>query len=152
MSADYVSIGMLNGDGEYLYRIVGTSRSQEILSEIVGGKTEECAHFACHAILLPEPKNPHDRYAIAVSVNGILVGYVSSHDNIDILNALATANLQAGQCPAKIVGGWLREDGDEGSFGVRLDARMPFVFTDRKVVHLESHVASLISRLIPHFG
>jgi len=145
-----ISIGTLAGDGRYLYKVVGTSHYQDVLEEIVGGKTEECSHFQCHAILLAEPTNAYDRNAVAVSVNGKLVGYISSQDDVEMVHALHAAGLGAGQCEAKIVGGWLREDGDEGSFGVRLNAMLPFRFGGGRTVNLVDHAASLPSHTVRH--
>lgn len=38
--------------------------------------------------LVPEPKNPHDKNAIAVHISGKLVGYISRDENRHVLNIL----------------------------------------------------------------
>lgn len=38
--------------------------------------------------LIPEPKNPHDKNAVAIHIAGELVGYISRADNLHVLDIL----------------------------------------------------------------
>jgi hypothetical protein len=74
------------------------------------------------AHLVPEPGNSADPAAIAVTIGGRTVGYLSRPDAAHHRQAIATAIDCGGEasCMAVIVGGWEREHGDVGLFGVRL--------------------------------
>jgi hypothetical protein len=108
----------LEGSGEYEYDIVGESRYQENLERIVGGKTDESQEFECTAYLTAEPSNPHDRHAVRVDINGLTVGYIPRDDAKTIGEQIGRRNAKV---DAIITGGWRRRNGNEGSFGVKLD-------------------------------
>ncbi|MFH1342845.1 MAG: HIRAN domain-containing protein [Pseudomonadota bacterium] len=74
------------------------------------------------AQLQPEQGNPHDANAVRVAVGGGLVGYLPRQAAAEYRAALGAA---AGLCSAKIVGGYLMEDGERASFGVKLNAAWP---------------------------
>lgn len=44
--------------------------------------------------LVPEPTNPHDKNAVAVYIAGELVGYISSDENIHVLNILKNGDIK----------------------------------------------------------
>lgn len=105
--------------------VVGESHYQDALEEIAGGKEEESAHIETRACLIPELDNPYDPNAVGVFIDDMLVGYVGR----DVAPRLQPVLIDLYQrrryilsCPAVIVGGWYRGDGDEGSFGVQLKA------------------------------
>ena len=78
------------------------------------------------AILIHDDRNPYDNKAIAVSVEGEIVGYLSREHARQFRKLMAEAG-GAGRpavCDALIVGGWNRGGGDEGHYGVRLDLPM----------------------------
>jgi rubrerythrin len=60
--------------------VVGESRYQGALWEIVGGVRSERVREAIVAVLMPEPTNPYDPDAIQVLVSGHVVGYLSRED------------------------------------------------------------------------
>ena len=104
-------------------RVVGDSAYQSVLLELTGGRRhyggvrmETVAH------LVLEPGNSADPAAIAVTIGGRTVGYLSRPDSARHRQAIATAIDRTGEasCIAFIVGGWEREHGDVGLFGVRL--------------------------------
>lgn len=122
--------GVVQGDGHCGMRVAGTSHHQSELETLAGGRTSESAHQKCTALLLPEPDNPYDPDAVAVYIvaNGAKtgIGYLP-HDIAPLFNqSLSVEGFSAAGCQAKIVGGWHSEDGDDGYFGVRLDAVLPF--------------------------
>jgi HIRAN domain len=68
-------------EGDELVPVVGTSHYQPALVEISGRRGDEEIRFETQATLVPEPENPHDPNAIAVHVEGRLVGYLSRDEN-----------------------------------------------------------------------
>jgi hypothetical protein len=96
--------------------VVGEASYQDRIARIVGGKTPEGVTHECQARLFPEPTNPFDENAVAVTITGSVVGYLP--------HALAEVYLRnhSGQATvdAVIVGGW-KDGEDEGNFGVRLN-------------------------------
>jgi hypothetical protein len=60
--------------------VVGEGSYQDNLDRISGGKTEDGPTTAEHtAIMKPEPTNPYDQNAIAVTIDGATVGYLSGN-------------------------------------------------------------------------
>jgi hypothetical protein len=115
----------VSGDGGYLFEVVGESHYQDDLERIVGGRTEDGAHYQCVAMLTPEPDNPYDPHAVSVSIDNCKVAYLS-RDWAPKFNAALTAKGYAeATCNALIVGGWDRGR-DRGYFGIKLDIALPF--------------------------
>ena len=79
------------------------------------------------ALLVPEADNLADPDAIAVRISERTVGYLSRFDSARLRPAVADAIDRSGEasCIATIVGGWEREHGDVGLFGVRLHLNVP---------------------------
>jgi hypothetical protein len=79
------------------------------------------------ARLVLEPGNSEDPEAIAVNIEGRTVGYLSRLDTARYSAAITAAIDRSGEasCMAMIVGGWEREHGDIGLFGVRLHLSTP---------------------------
>ena len=120
--------GVLLGDGAFAFPIVGESHYQRELETICGGKNKEGAHYRHAALLLPEPSNPYDKHAVCVKIFNSTVGYLSRDVAPDFLSALRLTDYVAIASEAKIVGGWHRRGEEDGYFGVRLNAMMPFAF------------------------
>jgi len=109
-------------------RVVGDAIHQDVLLDLTGGRRhyggvqmETVAH------LVPEPGNADDPAAIAVTIDGRSVGYLSRSDAARYHREIAAAIECSGEasCRATIVGGWEREHGDVGYFGVRLRLGVP---------------------------
>jgi HIRAN domain len=103
--------------------VVGEGSYQANLERISGGKTEDGPAKAEHtAILKPEPTNPYDKNAIAVTIDGETVGYLSRENALRYREVVewADAHDRKVACIATLTGGWDRGDGDTGSFGVAL--------------------------------
>lgn len=114
------------GDGDFAMNVVGESHHQLEIERIAGGRTGNSAHMECVATLVPEPDNPHDPNAVLVTIDGLSVGYLE-HNIAPLFNAaLQMTGCEGATCSAIIVGGWSRGKTDRGSFGVRLDAFLPF--------------------------
>ena len=98
--------------------IVGESHYQAALERLAGGRTEEGVDVPVRAFFTPEPENPHDPNAVAVTVSGERVGYLSRPSAAVYRGKLGTA---VSSCEGRIVGGWDRGTGDRGFFGLRLE-------------------------------
>jgi HIRAN domain len=68
-------------EGDELIRVVGTSHYQDALLELAPRESDEEIRVNTVATLVPEPDNPHDPQAIAVHIDGKLVGYLSRDEN-----------------------------------------------------------------------
>jgi len=104
-------------------RVVGESAYQDDLLELTGGRRHYGGvHMERIAHLVPEPTNPADPGAVAVTIEGRTVGYLSRTDVARFGGAVTNAIERSGEasCRAIIVGGWERERGHVGLFGVRL--------------------------------
>lgn len=79
-------------EGDSLIRAVGTSHYQDALLELSGRAGEEAIRAEKIAALVPEPDNEYDPNAIAVHIDGRLVGYLAREENVrwlDIANSAA---------------------------------------------------------------
>ncbi len=104
-------------------RVVGDAAYQDVLLELTGARRHYGGvRMDTVARLVPVPGNPDDPDAIAVTIDERTVGYLSRPDAAGHRQAIATAIERLGEasCRARIVGGWEREHGDVGFFGVRL--------------------------------
>ena len=68
-------------EGDELVRVVGVSHYQDALRAITGRTGDEQVRVEKVAVLAPEPDNPHDPDAVAVKIDGQLVGYLSRDEN-----------------------------------------------------------------------
>jgi hypothetical protein len=123
-------IAIVEGDGRCGMKVSGTSYHQPELEILAGGRSSESAHHKCAALLLPEPDNAYDPNAVAVYIvaNGAKtgIGYLQ-HDIAPLFNRRLLADeFSAAACNALIVGGWHNNSSEDGSFGLRLDACLPF--------------------------
>lgn len=121
----------LLGDGLFGQEIVGESYYQGALEGICGGKCEDGHELEAEALLSPEPSNPYDKNAVAISVRGKKVGHLSRTDAVRFHQEMTALGHKgkAASCRALINGGWLRtrRNGavDEGHYGVELDLEWP---------------------------
>jgi hypothetical protein len=74
----------------------------------------------------PQPDNPYDPGAVAVKIRGEEVGFLARDVASQFRRTLLSGDYGRAACEAVIVGGWERGPKDRGSFGVRLNARLPF--------------------------
>src|SRR4051812_39684288 len=69
-------------EGDDLVRVVGTSHYQDVLLALTRRQGDEEVRVEKLAVFVPEPDNPHDPNAIAVHVDGQLVGYLAREENV----------------------------------------------------------------------
>jgi hypothetical protein len=103
-------------DGDDLLRVVGTSHYQDTLLELSGRKGEEEIRLEKIAVFVPEPDNPHDPNAVAVEIDGRLVGYLSRDENRRWLDVVSGPRRVG--CEAMIAG-------RAGTAGVGVFLRLP---------------------------
>lgn len=112
-----------------LVAAVGESNYQSALITLCGSQRWEHVAFDCVAALVPEPDNPHDPNAIAVQVQGHLVGYLSRAEARAYRRLVDDANPQYIACKARIAG---REEGSETpNLGIFLRLPPPTETIDR---------------------
>lgn len=103
--------------------IVGEAHYQDALWAICGSRQSERVRHAVVAVLVPEPENPYDANAIAVHVDGHLVGYFAREVAVTYGSGLQALMGRCGGYVALegvIVGGGYYDDGP-GRLGVWLE-------------------------------
>jgi hypothetical protein len=100
-------------EGDELVRVVGTSHYQDALLELSGRDSDEEIRLEKLAAFVPEPDNPHDPNAIAIHIDGRLVGYLSRDENrrwLDVVtgNDVAAEAMIAGRGGTTGLGVFLR--------------------------------------------
>lgn len=113
----------LHGDGSYSFQIVGEKSYQSALQAICGPPTRGGYEIEATATLILEDDNPYDDQAVAVMIDGRLVGHLSRAFAREYRARLAETGHPYAlcTCPALIRGGWDRGRNDRGPFGVVLD-------------------------------
>lgn len=119
--ANSVSAYLHSGDEDL--EVVGEASYQDALWMICGGSLGDRIRHRVVAVLVPEPKNPHDPNAISVRIDGHLIGYLPRD-----IAALYVAGLHAAMARCAgyvalegvIVGGGYYDDGP-GRLGVWLE-------------------------------
>jgi hypothetical protein len=113
---------------EYDVDVVGESFYQPALDEIAGGRTPEgCVNREHVAALVPEPQNSYDKQAVAVLIEGRLVGHLSRED-ARAYGVVIRRCRDADRYPAvhaTLTGGWDRGGDDRGHIGVKLALGKP---------------------------
>lgn len=116
-------IVVLKGPGTFSLNAVGEANYQNALESICGGRTKDGHKLIVDAILFHQDNNQYDAKAVAVTIQGEIVGYLSRQNARQYRESLKSAGFAGlpATCRAKITGGWDRGDGNKGHFGVRLD-------------------------------
>jgi len=102
-------------EGDDLVRVVGTSHYQDALLVLTGRGGDEEVRLEKVATFVPEPHNPHDPNAIAVQIDGRLVGYLSRDENRRWLDVVSSRPVG---CEAMIAG-------RRGTTGLGVFLRLP---------------------------
>ncbi len=109
--------------GERTVAVVGESHHQDALLTISGGARHYGGvELEVVAQLIPDPENPYDPNAVEVCIDGLVVGYFSRDDAVQLRPVIEDSLDLHGQatCPGTIRGGWDRGRGEAGLFGVTL--------------------------------
>lgn len=112
--------------GNFDFEVVGESFYQDNLRAIAGQHGDNFVDKGCVAILTPDDANKHDNKAVAVYINGLQVGHLSSDDARSFRRRLSSKKLtgQSTSTDAVIRGGGLGANG-RYFYGVQLDMK-PF--------------------------
>lgn len=109
--------------GNETLEVVGESYCQDVLWQLVGGRSSDPVRAEIVAALVPTSENEYDPNAVEVQINNARVGYLSRSDAVSyrpgLLALMATEGMLIG-LHGVIVGGGPRSDGI-GSLGVFLD-------------------------------
>jgi len=107
--------------------VVGESNYQPALDRICGGKCEDGHRREVTAQLCFVEDNEWDENAVGVFINKQLVGFVPRDQAAKVREGILAINQDDRPvlCRGKIVGGWNRGHGDEGSYGVKLSIGTP---------------------------
>lgn len=102
--------------------VVGESRHQRELLDLVGGRRPHGVDRAVTAELVPFDGYPRDRHALGVLVHGLEVGRVVGRDAERCRPAVVAALGRYGvaSCAARIRGGWDHGRHDRGRLGITL--------------------------------
>lgn len=115
------SAGLAPGRG-WIVPVVGESSYQEVLESLYRMNGGAGHDIKMKARLVPENGNVFDSKAVRVEIDSCCVGYLSRDMALQYRTALGET---AGQCSAKIVGGFELEDGTSAFFGVKLNLAWP---------------------------
>jgi hypothetical protein len=116
-------------EGDDLIRVVGTSHYQDALLRLTGRQADEQVRVDKIAVFAPEPDNPHDPNAIAIHIDGELVGYLSRDENKRWGDVVAGGGVA---CQAMIAG-------REGTTGLGVFLRLPTPTEARAQIGLHFH-------------
>lgn len=112
---------------DFDFEIVGEANYQQALDNLCAGKCEEGHELEATVQLCFQDDNPYDENAVVVLINRSVVGYVPRDKAASFRTEILKINPHERPvvCHAIIVGGWLRDDGHEGHYGVRLSLAQP---------------------------
>lgn len=106
----------------WVVEVVGESQYQDAIERSYVRHGGDGHDLKVTAAVVPEDGNRHDRNAVRVEIDGRTVGYLPREIAPDYR---ATMGRQPGTCSAKIVGGFMKDDGSQASYGVKLNAKWP---------------------------
>jgi len=111
----------------FTFEIVGESHYQNAIAKVAGPKSSAGCKVETTAQLVFNDGNAHDLNAIGVLLDGRVAGFVPRDQAAAMRAAILRINPDERPviCRAKIVGGWLSDDGDEGAYGVKLSLAQP---------------------------
>jgi hypothetical protein len=120
---------IVKGNNAFTFPIVGESHYQSELEQIAiaHAHARRRGRFLIPALLVPEPNNFFDKYAVAVQINRRTVGYLTFEAGPMLLKALADGGFDCAACAAAISGGEDLNDGTIAAFSVKLDVTEPLV-------------------------
>lgn len=107
--------------------VAGESFYPESFVALVESRSEDGVNIEKRAQLTLQDDNPHDKYAVRVTIDGHPVGHLSREHARAFRRTVRYGQLaehETFECAAIICGGWDRGDGNAGHFGVRLDLNL----------------------------
>ena len=122
-----LEIPFIRGSQEYSVNVAGESFYLDSFTILIGQRSEDGVNIEKRAQLTLQDDNPHDKYAVRVTIDGLPVGHLSREHARAFRRTVRYGQLaehETFECAAIICGGWDRGDGDAGHFGVRLDLNL----------------------------
>ena len=111
----------LQGNGEFAVEAECEGHHQAALKKIVGRTPDEVCEAPYRATLVPEPNG-----RVSIHIREQIVGFLKEHMESEYRDRCTSLGLRGCTiCDAMIVGGWCGHDGEEGTFGVKLDLVWP---------------------------
>jgi hypothetical protein len=120
----------LHGRGEFLFDVSGAGRHQAALRDIVSARTLARQRQACMAALLLDDGNSGDRGAVAVRIEGRLVGHLPGYLATQYREWLRNWRLAGSdvRCRGVIIN-WNGGEGSVARYNAKLDLELPFKMT-----------------------
>ena len=111
-----------DGGGRFAVEVLGESRYRDTIRHLAGEHGDAKADARHKALLLPDDANPYEDKAVAVFVDGRMVGYLAPKDALALRQRLARQEIPAAltSCDAAVRGGGLWE-GKRLAYAVWLD-------------------------------
>lgn len=108
-------------------RVVGVMDYQGELDDISEADADGAVKRMQTGALKAEPGNPYDENAVQVIISEQVVGYLSAAkaEKYQPIVLRAEAAGMKITCDAEIVGGFIKDDGEQANFGVRLNLASP---------------------------
>nr|WP_314540070.1 HIRAN domain-containing protein [uncultured Massilia sp.] len=122
-----IEIAQIKGSGAFSFDVAGESFYPDSFSSLCGPRSAEAVNIAKRAQLALQDDNPHDKYAVRVTIDGYPVGHLSREHARAFRRTVRYGELsmyEAFECAAIICGGWDKGNGDAGNYGVRLDLQL----------------------------
>jgi hypothetical protein len=100
-------------EGRFLVEVVNESRYQGTLKELAGDHGDQPAKAPYLATLVPDDANPYESAAVAVFLNGRMVGYLSQKASLAFRANLRREEVadRVTTCDAQVRGGGVWKDG-----------------------------------------
>lgn len=123
-SSNGPGIPFVRGPGYYPINVAGESFYPESFIALCGARRNQSVNIEARAQLVLQDDNPHDKMAVAVSIQGHPVGHLPREYARAFRRTVRYGRLSTHEhfeCRALICGGWDQGNGNAGHYGVRLD-------------------------------
>ena len=109
---------LIRGQGSMVFDIVGESFHASAIASLVGGFPRRDSEVeAVHvAQIVPEPNNPHEKNALSIRINGMVVGYIS-RDEVAAYRKAILRIVESGYDPTLLARVWARGESRTALFG-----------------------------------
>lgn len=117
-------VGTIQSSGYFAIDVAGESFYPDSFAALCGPRSVEAVNIAKRAQLTLQDDNPHDKFAVRVTIDGYPVGHLSREHARAFRRTVRYGELskyETFECAAMICGGWDKGNGDAGNYGVRLD-------------------------------
>ena len=120
-------VPQMRGPGRFAIDVAGESFYPESFAALCGPRGPDGVNIEARAHLTLQDDNPHDKYAVRVTIDGHPVGHLAREHARAFRRTVRYGELsmyETFECAAIICGGWDKGNGDVGNYGVRLDLQL----------------------------